>query len=68
MDIRWTINGQSAKAERKKNDVRTKEERSHNGDRTEVEPNNLDYDNKVIGVRIEVVHQLRKLCYNKYYS
>ena len=68
MDIRWTINGQSAKAERKKNDVRTKEERSQNGDRTEVGPNNLDYDNKVIGVRIEVVHQLRKLCYNKYYS
>ena len=50
------------------NDVRTKDERRQNGDRTEDEPNNIDSDNKVIGVRIEVVHQLRKLCYNKYYS
>ena len=57
MDNQWTIS-----------EGRTKEERRPNGERTEDEPNNLDYDNKVIGARIEVVHQLRKLCYNKYYS
>ena len=54
--------------QRRQNERRTMSERKKNGDRTEVEPNNLDYDNKVIGVRIEVVHQLRKMCYNKYYS